>query len=283
MSDSGTWQVLPSTCPINPVHAAVLRTGQVFFYGGSGNDPNNPPGPSVILDLSSGSFSSQDPPIVSGASIDLFCAGQSFGADGSLLVAGGTLQYDPFYGVDTAFLFSPDTSQWTQVPSMNSGRWYPTIVTLGYGQFFALTGFDIQGNLSQQPELYTDATGWQAFPPTSSLFPMYANLFLLIRTAVSFASFILTTSVERRLNTAPLGAGSTEMMQDHPLHVLVRVTSFIQVQTPSVVRTRLHASCSCLLAPPNLSRKYRWMASSMQSSLTKRPVCCSRRPKISRS
>jgi hypothetical protein len=33
-------------------------------------------------------------------------------------------------------------------------------------------------------------------------------------------SQILTTSVERRLNTAPLGAGSTEMMQDHPLHVL---------------------------------------------------------------
>ena len=42
---------------------------------------------------------------------------------------------------------------------------------------------------------------------------------VVMHTAVSFASFILTTSVERRLNTAPLGAGSTEMMQDHPLHV----------------------------------------------------------------
>src|SRR2546427_4083205 len=98
MTDS--WYVLPYTCPINPVHAALLRTGQVFFYGGSGNDPTNPPGPSVILDLSTGTFSSQDPPVVAGASLDLFCAGQSFRSDGSLMVAGGTLQYDPFYGLD---------------------------------------------------------------------------------------------------------------------------------------------------------------------------------------
>ena len=46
-------------------------------------------------------------------------------------------------------------------------------------------------------------------------------LFLaLIHTAVSFASFFLTTPVERRLNTALPGADSTEMMQDYPLHVL---------------------------------------------------------------
>jgi hypothetical protein len=60
---------------------------------------------------------------------------------------------------------------------MNTGRWYPTIVTLGNGAFFALSGYDANGKLSQQPELYQG--GWRAFPPTSSLFPMYANLFLL--------------------------------------------------------------------------------------------------------
>jgi hypothetical protein len=40
-----SWQVLmsgdqPLECPINPVHAALLHTGQVFFFSGSGNDPN---------------------------------------------------------------------------------------------------------------------------------------------------------------------------------------------------------------------------------------------------
>jgi len=179
MSELGSWHVMQNPCPINPVHAAVLCTGRVFFYSGSGNDPENPPGPSVSLNLSTGAFSSQAPPAVSGASIDLFCAGQSFRSDGSLMVVGGTLQYDPFYGLNTAFLFNPSTSQWTQAPSMRTGRWYPTIVTLGNGEFFALSGLDAHGNLSQQPELYASTTGWRAFPRTRSLFPMYANLFLL--------------------------------------------------------------------------------------------------------
>jgi hypothetical protein len=41
----------------------------------------------------------------------------------------------------------------------------------------------------------------------------------LIHTAASFASFFLTTLVDRPLNAALLGACSTEMMQDYPLHV----------------------------------------------------------------
>jgi hypothetical protein len=179
MTDIGSWHLLPYPCPINPVHAAVLRTGQVFFYSGSGNDANNPPGPSVSLNLRTGTFASQAAPMVEGASIDLFCAGQSFRSNGSLMVVGGTQQYDPFYGLNTTFLFSPGTSRWTQVPSMNSGRWYPTIVTLGNGRVLALSGLDSNGNLSRQPELYSGSKGWQAFPPTSGFFPLYANLVLL--------------------------------------------------------------------------------------------------------
>lgn len=179
-SGPGSWQVLSNPCPINPIHAALLPTGKVFFYTGSGNNPNNTPGPSVILEnLSTGTFSSQAPPVVSGESVDLFCAGQSFRSGGSLMVAGGTLQYDPFYGLNTAFLFSPVTKEWTQVSSMNSGRWYPTIVTLGNGRILALSGLDAQGNLSKQVEIYSGSTGWLAFPPTTSTFPMYSHLFLL--------------------------------------------------------------------------------------------------------
>ena len=179
-SGPGSWQVLPKTCPINPIHAALLRTGKVFFYTGSGNKSNNSPGPSVILEnLSTGTFSSQAPPVVSGESVDLFCAGQSFRSDGSLMVAGGTLQYDPFYGLNTAFLFSPNTKKWTQVSSMNAGRWYPTIITLGNGRILAMSGLGAQGKLSKQVEIYSGSTGWLAFPPTTSTFPMYSHLFLL--------------------------------------------------------------------------------------------------------
>jgi hypothetical protein len=95
------------------------------------------------------------------------------------MVAGGTLQYDPFYGLNTAFLFEPGTRKWTQVSSMNAGRWYPTIVTLGNGRILALSGKDINGKLSKQVEIYSGSTGWLAFPPTTSTFPMYSHLFLL--------------------------------------------------------------------------------------------------------
>ena len=59
------------------------------------------------------------------------------------------------------------------------------------------------------------------------LYPAYllVELRLLIHTAVSFASFFLTTPVERRLNTALPGADPTEMMQDYPLHVLVKAAT----------------------------------------------------------
>jgi len=42
---------------------------------------------------------------------------------------------------------------------------------------------------------------------------------VLIHAAVIFASFFLTTPVERRLNTALPGTDPTEMMQDYALHV----------------------------------------------------------------
>jgi len=191
-ADSGTliaqatsgdrWQLLPYTCPILPVHAALLNTGKVFFFCGSSNNPTVFPYNSYVWDVSSGIFSSQDAPVDgSGNPIDLFCAGQSFLPNGNLMIAGGTLQYDPFYGLPAAFIFAPNTEQLTQVASMNSGRWYPTLLTLGSGAIFALSGIDVQGNLNNNPEIYSSsfATGWKIFSQPTSYFPQYAHLFLL--------------------------------------------------------------------------------------------------------
>src|SRR4030095_13680089 len=35
------WQSLPTTMPINPVHANLLRTGKILVVAGSGNVPGN--------------------------------------------------------------------------------------------------------------------------------------------------------------------------------------------------------------------------------------------------
>ncbi|MGF1938810.1 MAG: galactose oxidase-like domain-containing protein [Nostoc sp. ChiQUE02] len=177
------WQVLSYSAPILPIHAALLRTGKIFFFCGSGNDPNrlNTPYDSVVWDVSKGTFTRQKPPLDSNNQpIDLFCAGHSFRPDGMLLVAGGTLRYDPFYGSPSALMFDPIAEKWVKIPSMNNGRWYPTVLTLGSGRIFAVSGPDKDGKLNRQPEIYSAffANGWNAFPTTSSI-PSYAHLFLL--------------------------------------------------------------------------------------------------------
>ncbi|HEX9116047.1 MAG TPA: galactose oxidase-like domain-containing protein [Anaerolineae bacterium] len=158
-----------------------MHTGKVFFFAGSGNDPTNTstPNGSAVWDVNAGTFYQPTTPLnASGQPLDLFCAGQSFQSQGLLMVAGGTLQYDPFYGLSTALMFDPGTQQWSTRASMNFGRWYPTLVTLGSGRIFALSGLNSTGGLCVQPEVYASTFGWKAFPPTSP-FPMYANLFLM--------------------------------------------------------------------------------------------------------
>lgn len=177
------WQVLSYSAPIIPIHAALFRTGKVFFFCGSGNDPNrlNTPYDSVVWDVSKGTFTRQKPPLDSNKQpIDLFCAGHSFRPDGRLLVAGGTLRYDPFYGSPSALLFDPIAEKWVKILPMNNGRWYPTVLTLGSGRIFAISGPDKDGKLNNQPEIYSAffPNGWNAFPTTRS-YPPYLHLFLL--------------------------------------------------------------------------------------------------------
>jgi hypothetical protein len=60
-----------------------------------------------------------------------------FPADGRLLVAGGTKEYDTshqLFGLRDAYVYDPGTDGWTRVADMAGGRWYPTLVTLGDGR-----------------------------------------------------------------------------------------------------------------------------------------------------
>ncbi|MCV3214016.1 DUF1929 domain-containing protein [Plectonema radiosum NIES-515] len=177
-----TWQV-SSTCPINPIHAALGRTGKILFFAGSGNDPTNVANSArgvALWDVNSGIFSTPTVPLDSnGNPIDVFCAAQSFRSNGQLFVAGGTLQYDPFKGIQDSFVFNFTTGQWSKVASMYRGRWYPTVLTLGNGRIFALSGLDINGNLDRNPEIFNSSTGWNIFTQQTSAFALYAHLVLL--------------------------------------------------------------------------------------------------------
>lgn len=144
------------------VHAALLHTGQIVYFGGSQVDPFGEPtasdltpaaplpelrprGHAYIFDCQTGDISAVDPP-----SFDTFCCGHALLEDGRLLIAGGTHAYPPpapmlidgstFSGIKKAAVFDPATYQWTELPDMSANRWYPTVVTLSTGEALVLEG-----------------------------------------------------------------------------------------------------------------------------------------------
>ena len=188
----GSWQELPYSSPILPVHAALLppgtdRRSKILLFSGSGNNPSNRgcTNCSAVWDYENGTISQVATPVdAAGLPLDLFCAGQSLLPDGRVLVAGGTLQYDPFYGLPDAFVFDRNTQQWATVQSMNAGRWYPTQVTLRDGTVLALSGFDENGLLDTYPEIYSPSSNrWTVVSPSqntpTSRIPMYPHVFLM--------------------------------------------------------------------------------------------------------
>jgi len=203
------WQLVSQNSPILPLHAALLRTGKVFFIAGSGNDPtkHNTPNGSVVWDYQNNTFVQPTTPInPEGGPVDLFCVGHSFLSDGRLFSAGGTLQYDPFHGLPDTLIFDPTTQQWIYTTDwMNYGRWYPTLVTLGDGRIFAVSGLDVNGNLAVVPEIYDPSKDtWTKYQPCSP-FSLYAHLFLLSNGKLFYsgACFGNNNGISPRILTLP--------------------------------------------------------------------------------
>ena len=171
----GVWRLLDFDTEINPVHAALLHTGDVLFFAGSGNDPDQHHAHQFRTRVWHYPLPRLDAPHTP---IDLFCVGQAFLADGRLLAAGGTERYDPFYGLTDALIFDPATLAWTAVADMAFGRWYPSLVTLADGDVIAVSGLG-DNHLITVPERFDAATStWSKLPDPGPI-PMYGHLVLL--------------------------------------------------------------------------------------------------------
>jgi galactose oxidase-like protein len=180
-SEVGRWTHAPFQIPHAAVHAAMLPTGKVMFWGPSfPNEPRNR-GNAALWNPSQGygslAFTEVPPPAIDPDgpgpqgtdTAPLFCSGLSMLASGEVLITGGTLiwpdQYsdDPYRnyaGLNRVFTFNPWTMTWTEQPQMNAGRWYPGQVELSDGRTVVLGGYTDEapgGIINRDLEVFTPA------------------------------------------------------------------------------------------------------------------------------
>ena len=182
------------------VHAALLRTNKIFYFGGDQHTASlNTDGDvdhSRLFDCDTYAVTKVDglP-----ASADLFCAGHAQLPDGRILVAGGTHKWpsglgpgdDPhghgtrshFIGSREAWIIDPADHQWhstdkllTQRPDdttrdmsrdieRTGGYWYPTLMTLPSGKVIAVSGhpreFDTRHNNNTLQRYVPGTSTWE--------------------------------------------------------------------------------------------------------------------------
>jgi hypothetical protein len=191
----GKWEQLPFHSGVLAVHAALLPTGDVLFFAGSGSSETrfrspdfgdvakNVPVSVMWTPPDNSFFHPATPHTANGRPFDMFCGGDAFLPDGRMLSAGGTQDYNNFKGRADAIIFDPKTRQWSFTDQMEHARWYPSLLTLGDGRVLATTGLDAGGaeGSKNSMEAFTAETGtWktQHFANGASL-PLYAHLFLM--------------------------------------------------------------------------------------------------------
>jgi len=162
---TGQWSTLPYLAPINPIHVTVLHNGKVLIVAGSENNQNNTVYKAAVWDPATGTFNEQTTPW------DLFCNGMSFLPDGRVIMTGGNIQYDPFFGPNWTTIFDPATETWSSGASMAKARWYPTTVVMPDGTILTLSGLDQNGqNVQRVMESYDPATNtWTTLPRSANI------------------------------------------------------------------------------------------------------------------
>lgn len=170
-SAQGLWEG-PYSLPLPGIHAILLpASGNVLLFSyplsGGGSDAYvfNP----TTLGLT------QYP-----TSEDIFCGGQHLTKDGRVLVNGGSSA-----GVgETKALYFDEATGFVPAPTMNTARWYPSIVRLANGNLLTLSGLDENGNLNDAVEILKPLTGWRRLRRADLFLDLYPMAFLAPSTQV---------------------------------------------------------------------------------------------------
>jgi hypothetical protein len=160
----GRWGEVIAT-PIVAVHLHLLPTGKVMLWGDRGEaqlwDPAEPAAGFVTV----------------AKPYPLFCSGHTFLADGSLLVAGGSIGGPS--GEARGAVYHPATGAWSATDPMAQGRYYPTLTTLADGDVLVVSGNDAQRHTVTIPEVGRGSS-WRRLTtaPLAIDTPFYPDMFL---------------------------------------------------------------------------------------------------------
>ena len=168
----GQWRTLTNQVPINPVHVAVLRTGQILIVAGSGNVATETNFQAALWYPASETFQTQT------VAWDMFCNGMVVLHDGRVFVNGGNLKYDPFWGEPRNAVYDPTTGIFSNVQNMARGRWYPTVTTLGDGRVMTFSGLLDTGGTNTSVEIYSVGSGWSQQYTAGWTPPLYPRMHL---------------------------------------------------------------------------------------------------------
>ncbi len=201
-SKYGQWEPIRYRFRYLPVHIALLHTGKVLAFGGSGNDPNflKNPHPAEIFEPNKMGENNGLVYEISNEGIDgdIFCAGHTFLEDGRLLVAGGTYKYDnsilgipipPFRGLDHCYTFHPETLKWERLSNMKYSRWYPTCIMTSDKTVVAMAGLtkDFPWVFLNKIETFENDRDWKHDPNLDRWLPLYPRLHLLSNGEIFYA------------------------------------------------------------------------------------------------
>ncbi|MDQ0850536.1 hypothetical protein QFZ65_002474 [Arthrobacter sp. B3I9] len=227
----GSWEVKTFHSSVLAVHTALLKTGDVLFFAGSGSSKTRFESHdfgdiakgvplSAVWSPPDDKFSHPPTLVIGGRPYDLFCGGDTALADGRLLSAGGTQTY-PFTGSKDAAVFDPSTGTWSLLSAMAHARWYPTVITLGDGSVLAASGLDekFEGSSRAVLEMYEPvADAWHDLPfPHGSLgLPLYAHLFLLEDGRVFFSGGRMDDVLDVQPCVITLAAHGVPSVQEVP-------------------------------------------------------------------
>jgi hypothetical protein len=145
------------TWPLVAVHSALLNTGEILTWDAWET------GKVTARTWNPNTQSMTYVPVDS----QIFCAGQSFLADGRLFIAGGHNGGE--VGLRDSNIFETAAKAWLPATAMNVARWYPSATTLGDGRAVVLSGNITPTSWADTPGVYDPFTNtWTSLAVSTS-------------------------------------------------------------------------------------------------------------------